>query len=71
MTNEKSHSINQNPMLYNDKIHWYNLKSDKKKRKIGRSNNTMVLFPENNFNTRENLNALEKYKINRIKVNIT
>jgi len=31
----------------------------------------MVLFPENNFNTRENLNALEKYKINRIKVNIT
>ena len=28
----------------------------------------MVLFPENNFNTRENLNALEKYKINRIKV---
>ena len=31
----------------------------------------MVLFPENNFNTRENLNAFEKYKINRIKVNIT
>ena len=31
----------------------------------------MVLFPENKFNTRENLNALEKYKINRIKVNIT
>ena len=23
----------------------------------------MVLFPENNFNTREDLNALEKYKI--------
>ena len=31
----------------------------------------MVLFPENNFNTREDLNALEKYKINRIKVKIT
>lgn len=31
----------------------------------------MVLFPENKFNTRENLNALEKYKINRIKVIIT
>ena len=31
----------------------------------------MVLFPENNFNTRENLNALEKYKIISIKVNIT
>ena len=31
----------------------------------------MVLLPENNFNTRENLNALEKYKINRIKVIIT
>ena len=41
------------------------------KRKTGKSNNTMVLFPENNFNTRENLNALEKYKINRIKVIIT
>ena len=31
----------------------------------------MVLFPENNFNTREDLNALEKYKINGIKVKIT
>ena len=33
MKNEKSHSINQNPMLYKHKIHWHNLKSDKRKEK--------------------------------------